>query len=200
MRAVNLLPRDARSRSGISGANAALVAAAGAAVLVVVVVGAGYATAHSHAAAEQKKLDAARAQLSTVVGGGHASTPPAKTTPILPVPAVTQELQPRLDALGLALSNRVAWDQVLREFSLVVPADVAVQGLSLAPTDGAGFLLTGLASSQDSVARLLSRLSLIPDLGDVSLVSASADPTTGQVSFTVTASVKTPAPEAVPSA
>ena len=165
--------------------------------MVVVAVGAGFVTAHSHATAEQKKLAAARAELSQVIAvrpESPASTP-VQTRPIVPVPAVTEQLQPRVTALATALEARVAWDRLLREFSLVMPSDVTVSGLTLA--SDSGFALTGLAYSQDSVARLLSRLSVIPDLEDVSLKSSSADPTSGQVTFTIAASVKTPTAVAV---
>lgn len=191
MKAVNLLPRDARSRPGVSfgTGSAPFVAAGGVALCVVVALTAAFVVTHARAAAEQKKLAAARAQLETIATPRPPRSKPGTTTPIIPVPAVTRELAPRLDALSQALGTRIAWDRVLREFSLVVPSDVTVSELKL--DSSAGFDLTGLTYSQDSVARLLSRLSLIPDLDSVSLENSSADPASGQVTFSIKAALKT---------
>jgi hypothetical protein len=101
---------------------------------------------------------------------------------------------------------------VLREVSLVVPSDITLTSLTMtapstSPTavvaGGAaaqGFVIQGTAFSYDSVARLLSRLALVPDLSDVTLTStgsgaatgssgSSAGPTSG-VQFNITAAVK----------
>ena len=51
---------------------------------------------------------------------------PVKTKPIIPIPAVTSEEQPRLAAIAGAMSTRIAWDRILREFSLVVPDDITI--------------------------------------------------------------------------
>lgn len=194
MRAVNLLPRDARTRPGLRLGGSALVAVAALLTLLVVAgLGAGWQSAHTRVAAEQKQLDAARAELNRVIAARpqQPGKPAKPSVPILPEPAVTSEIQPRLDAVSKALSSRVAWDGVLKEFSLIVPSDITVSSLALTGSGGNGFTLSGLAFSQDGVARLLSRLQLIPDLGRVALKSSSADPTTGQVSFTIDAAVKT---------
>jgi len=58
-----------------------------------------------------------------------------------------------------------------------------------------GFVIQGSAFSYDSVARLLSRLALVPDLSDVTLTSTSAAgsaaPTAaGGVQFNISATVK----------
>jgi Tfp pilus assembly protein PilN len=199
MRAVNLLPRDVRRGSGLSlgghAGAAPLAAAGGVALGTVVAVTAAFVVVHARATSEQKKLASARAQLTQVTAARSQTTPaaPAKTTPIVPVPAVTQELQPRLDALSTAMASRIAWDRVLREFSLVVPSDVTVSALTL----NTGFSLTGTAFSQDSVARLLSRLGLIPDLSGVALQNSSADATSGLVTFSISAALKPAAPSAV---
>jgi Tfp pilus assembly protein PilN len=60
-------------------------------------------------------------------------------------------------------------------------------------------VIAGSAYSYDSVARLLSRLALVPDLSDVTLAStgAAGDGSTSQVQFNITATVKgAPAPAA----
>ena len=59
------------------------------------------------------------------------ASPAAPVTPIVPVPSVTAEEQPRLQAVSSVLATRIAWDRVLREFSLVVPSDVTVSSLTM---------------------------------------------------------------------
>jgi Tfp pilus assembly protein PilN len=102
-------------------------------------------------------------------------------------------MQPRLQAVTVALSTRIAWDRLLREFSLVLPSDIQLSTLTLTqPTSASassqGLSLAGLTYSYDGVARLLARMSLIPDLTDVTLKSSST--AQGVVSFTIGASVK----------
>jgi hypothetical protein len=48
----------------------------------------------------------------------------------------------------------------------------------------------GTAYSHDSVARLMSRMMLIPDLSDVTLASSTAMPNGGGVQFNIAAAVK----------
>ena len=83
------------------------------------------------------------------------------------------------------LGQRVAWDRLLREVSQVVPSDVwLIQLNALAPSlapvaaGGAppqGFIVTGCTYSQDSVARFLARLSVVPDLTGMTLGKSSTD-------------------------
>ncbi|HKI92875.1 MAG TPA: PilN domain-containing protein [Gaiellaceae bacterium] len=201
MRAVNLLPRDLRVRKSFREEEPALVVGAVLAVLVVIALAAGFARAHANVNTQRAQLADARASLAQIVAQRQAATqssPVSPATPIVPVPSVTSEEQPRLQAVASVLATRIAWDRLLREFSLVVPSDVTVSSLTMkAPAPGAasgvsaqGFALSGLTFSHDSVARLLSRLMLIPDLADVTLANSTADPATGQVSFEIDASVK----------
>ncbi|HET7571096.1 MAG TPA: PilN domain-containing protein [Gaiellaceae bacterium] len=194
MRAVNLLPRDTRSSRRGPSVDPLLGAGAALALVVCCALGAGWLTAHSRAAAEASKLADAQAVLASV---GAAPAKPAEkpSKPILPVPAVTAEQQPRLDAVAGVLASRTAWDRVLREFAQIVPSDVTVSGVTMdAPDPTAAtpgdFELNGTTYSHDGVARLLSRLMLVPDLTDVSLSKSTADPALGVVSFTIDAQVK----------
>ena len=197
MRAVNLLPRDAPVKSfaanrgvvfgGVGGA--ALVTA----VLATMTLGAGGAVDE-----KQTELDSLRAQIAAVPrpvqqdGSGDAQ--------------LAAEKGARVGALSLALGGRVAWDRVLRQVSLVLPDDVWLTSLSAtaptaaaaAPTAGApsasGFTLVGSTYSQDGVARFLSRLSVVPDLANVRLVSSQVALVNGRelVQFTVLADVRPP--------
>lgn len=204
MRAVNLLPRDAQpGGKSIRNEDPAVVIGSVLGLVVVIALAGGFLAAHSKAAVEQKKLSAAQIQLGKL--SLHKQSlkvkTPVQTTPIIPVPAVTSEEQPRLAAITDAMSTRIAWDRILREFSLVVPDDVTISALTMTPpadaTAGAttapqgGLSLTGLTYSHDSVARLLSRLMLIPDLTNVTLSSSTATtPGASGVSFSITANVK----------
>jgi Tfp pilus assembly protein PilN len=205
VRAVNLLPRDAAQANSIRNEDPAVVIGSALGVIVIIALSGGFLTAHAKANSEQKKLTAAQIELGKLSlhkqSAVHAKTP-AQTKPIIPIPAVTSEEQPRLAAIASAMSTRIAWDRILREFSLVVPTDITISTLTMtAPasatagttpsSQGQGLAISGLAFSHDSVARLLSRLMLIPDLSNVTLSSSTAA-TSGAsgVAFSISAAVK----------
>jgi hypothetical protein len=215
MRAVNLLPKDAGGAKSIRREDPAVLVGTILAAIVLLALLAGFLNVHSKVNGEQRKLDAARAEyaeLSAKAQDTPAPAAPVKTTPIIPSPSVTSEEQPRLTAVSSALGSRIAWDRILREFSLVLPSDVTISSLSLtapnptAATTGApgaaptGFQIQGTAYSHDGVARLLSRMMLIPDLSDVTLGSSTADTNGGNVQFSISAGIKgivAPPPAAV---
>jgi len=207
VRAVNLLPRDAAQAKSIRNEDPAVVVGSALGVVVIIALSAGFLTAHSKASSEQKKLTAAQIELGKLSLHKQKPAPvkkPVKTKPIIPIPAVTSEEQPRLAAIASAMSTRIAWDRILREFSAVVPDDITISNLTMSapsngttPSQGQGLAISGLAFSHDSVARLLSRLMLIPDLSDVTLSSSSAANGTAGVTFNISAAVKgAPAPAA----
>jgi Tfp pilus assembly protein PilN len=199
MRAVNLLPREAHAGRSIPKIDPVVAGGTAAALLVSCAIGAGWYSAHSRASSEAQSLATAQA----VLAGVPAPEPPKKNSkPIIPVPAVTAEQQPRLDAVSGVLGSRTAWDRVLREFAQIVPRDVTVSGLTMdgpvttpsssgttvsSPGD---FALTGTTTSHDGVARLLARLMLVPDLTNVSLANSTASPDAGVVAFTINAVVR----------
>ena len=198
MRAVNLLPRDVPVKSfaanrgvafgGVGGA--ALVAA----VLATMTLGASGAVSQN-----QAELDSLRAQIGAV--------PKPVETDTSDDAQLAFEKGARVGALSMALGGRVAWDRVLRQVSLVLPEDVWLTTLSAtapsaagAPEDesasGAGteFTLVGSTYSQDGVARFLSRLSVVPDLTNVRLVSSQSELVGDReiVQFTLLADVRPP--------
>ena len=194
MRAVNLLPGSEAQRKVRSAPNPVALAGAIAGVVAVAVIGGGNLVQTSRVAAAQQTLNEAKIQLAAT------PLPPAapKVTP--PPPVVAAQMQPRLTAVSSALSSRIAWDRILREFSLVLPSDVQLTALDLtqpatAQAASTGLQLTGVTYSYDSVARLLSRMALIPDLTGVTLTNTSESKRI--VSFTVDAAVKGAAPPAV---
>lgn len=200
MRAVNLLPRDdARRRRK---ANPVVLASVSGAVILAALLAAAFLMESTRVTDRQNTLDNLRAEL--------AATPPPPPAPAGQTELVTQQQQ-RLAALSAALSKRIAFDRVLREFALVLPGDVwltslvaqspvAVSGSSSpeASTPGRAatspFTINGYTYSQESVARLLVRLALVPDLRNVQL-QKSAVATIGRrsvVQFTITAELRMP--------
>jgi Tfp pilus assembly protein PilN len=191
MRAVNLLPKDDGRPRGPAFRNDPLViGGVVGTVLVTAILAAMFLTASTGVADNQERHDAAQAEL--------AATP-------VPPPAVAgaseleQEKSARISALSAALSGRLAWDRVLREVSLVLPDDVWLSSLSAtapvaaSPTTTAGFSINGRTYSHDGVARLLARLSVVPQLSNVQLLhSALATSETGRkvVEFSINATVK----------
>ena len=187
MRAVNLLPGEGTRARTVPPPAALAGAIAG--VVVVAVIGGGNLLQSSRVASAQKALNAAKIQLAAT------PLPPAapKVTP--PPAAVAEQMQPRLQAVSSALATRIAWDRILREFSLVLPSDVQLNSLALTvpavssnPASTQGLTLQGVTFSYDDVARLLSRMQLIPDLSNVTLGATSV--ANNVVSFTVNAGVK----------
>lgn len=205
MRAVNLLPGD----EGAGGRKAPplpiLLACVGT-VLVAALTAVMFLSASSNVAAKRRALTQIRAQYEAI---------PAPPVPPPGVTQLPQEKQTRLTALSTALGQRVAWDRLLREVSQVVPSDVWLVNLtalapSLAPASAAassatqGFTVLGCTYSQDSVARFLARLQVVPDLTGMTLHKSSAgDPASGgggggsatcprgMVTFTLDGSVRT---------
>lgn len=187
MRAVNLLPGESKAGASRGAPQPAVLAAAITGFAAVIMIGGGNLVQTARVSSAQKTLNAAKIQL--------AATPlPPKTPSVTPPPpAVAQQMQPRLAAVSNVISSRIAWDRILREFSLVLPPGIQVQSLALtAPSavtaSAQGFDLIGLTFTYDDVARLLSRMALIPDLTNVTLKSSGINQ--GVVSFEITADVK----------
>jgi Fimbrial assembly protein (PilN) len=223
MRAVNLLPIEQRAGGkSIRQEDPAVVVGSALGVVVMIALIASFLTAHGKASAQQAKLTAARLELAQLSEKRKAELaklkpvkPTAPVTPIVPPPTVTGQEASWLSSVSQVLGQRIAWDRLLREVSLVMPSDVSLSALTLtapATTAGAapaqGFVITGSAYSYDSVARLLSRLALVPDLENVQLSNSSSGTApgaaggsssssgSGLVQFNISAAVKGAAPVA----
>jgi Tfp pilus assembly protein PilN len=201
MRAVNLLPRQHIEQKRERPNAVVLVAAIGGAAVLLALV-AGTLVASRSVNRESQALSSARAVLAVTPAHHVSATAQAFRQQVL-----TQREQRSL-ALASALSKRVAWDRILRRFSLVLPNDVWLTGLTATvPLDPAPVTPTtasalpaaatelnfqGYTYSQDSVARLLERLSVVPDLEDVQLQSSTSAQVSGQnvVSFTIVANIR----------
>jgi Tfp pilus assembly protein PilN len=201
VRAVNLLPRDDRAQRGVAGQPLPAIVGAALGVVVTGVLAIQFLGAAGDVRKAQSRLAKADQELAAT------PAPPAPKTD--PNAQLAGEQNTRLLALSSALGGRVAWDRILREFSLVLPGDVWLSTLSMsspgASLNASGplnnFTMTGYTYSHDSVARLLSRLQLLPELSDVSLTSSTESqvangPTT--VQFTISASVPGPVAAAAP--
>jgi len=187
MRAVNLLPRESRSSRSVTAQNLPAVVGGGLGFLVVAALAAGYLSASSKVAAAQQDLQTAQTQLAST------PVPPTPKPQVNTAPtAAVAEQAPRLQAVSAALSQRIAWDRLLREFSFVLPTDVWLQSVGMtAPTGTSsanGFTVSGTTSSYEGVARMLSRMYLVPDLTAVTLSSVGGSDKL--ISFTINASVK----------
>jgi Tfp pilus assembly protein PilN len=194
MRAVNLLPRDETKRTKT---NVPVLVGVSGAVLVSAMLAMLFLSAASKVQDRQTQLDSARAQLAVI-------PPPA--APDTAQQGLAAQQQARLAALSTALAKRVPWDRVLRNFSLVLPDDVWLTTMSAAspasPSAAAAaapatgpptqFVINGYTYSQASVARLLSRLDVLPDLSDVQLQSSTLTKSGNQkvVQFAIAANVR----------
>src|SRR5687768_17364662 len=114
MRAVNLMPRDER-RARLELGRLPLLGAVGG---VVVVTAGAFLLASSASGtaddlkAEVQALEIAVARLPAAQGSAVSSG------------AIVQERSNRVAALSAALASRTSYDRILREISLVLPADV----------------------------------------------------------------------------
>lgn len=194
MRAVNLLPRDEKRQRRQPGA-VTLTAVLGG-VLVTAVLAGLFLMTSSTVSDRRSNLDALRAELAAI--------PPAEETPNANA-GLENEKSQRVTLLAKALGSRVAWDRILREISLVLPEDVWFESLTanapdpnFVPTPGkteapqGAFTITGYSYSHDGVARLLARLSVLPQLERPTLGSSMVDDSQGRdlVKFTISASLK----------
>lgn len=191
MQAVNLLPKEpsaARKRRG-PNLDPALSALIGGLLVVVGGLFLGSISASGDLVAKRDAVADLQARLGRL--------PKPEPQPAADA-ALVSEQQARSDALTTALTSRVAWDAVLRRFSLVLPEDVWLTRLSATDsgTTGASRLLqvSGYTYSHSAVARLLARLSVVADLRDVQLQRSALVELAGRkvVQFEVAASVRGP--------
>jgi Tfp pilus assembly protein PilN len=180
MRAVNLLPADSAQRKSFEGSGILIVGLVVVFALVVGGLGMTYMSASSSISSSQDELAAVHAQI--------AALPPGQRPPSAAEQQLASDHSTRVQALNAVLSGRVSWDRVLRQVDLVLPSDVWLTDLSgqapvqatpaattPAPStsngscNGGNFCLSGYTYSQESVARLLTRLAAAPALNSVTL-------------------------------
>jgi Tfp pilus assembly protein PilN len=194
MRPANLLPPDL-AREGGRRLPGGAIAAVGAGAAVGAMLTGGFVVEHGKVSKREDQLVALKSEL--------ASIPAPKPAPVTVRPELTAEKDARKAALDEALAQRVSWDTVLRELSLVLPEDVWLQNLSAksaaaagatdqpTSTTPTGLVMNGYTYSQEGVARMLTRLALVPHLANVQLQSSSSSKIGSRniVGFTVGADV-----------
>jgi Tfp pilus assembly protein PilN len=185
MRAVNLLPEDQRpgSRWKTVGRRASARRVLGGAGVAAGVLALAFAALTLQ---QRNVVDERRTELKDVESRLVAAQAQA-----VAVQQAQAESEARFSALQTLVSQRVVWEDVLRDLAKVLPrSGVFLQGLqassptlTAAPTEGApaagtpgafptGFTITGSADSQVRVAQVLERLALLPWLSDVTLQSS----------------------------
>ena len=180
MRAVNLLPRD-EGRKRTPAEAAPVVVGLGLLLVLTIALAVSFLTSSASVRDKRSALDEAERQLAVL--------PPLPPGPTPVEAGLAGEQSSRVSAVASALSRRVTWDRVLREFATVLPSDVWLTSLSAkspsspasaapaappAPNAAAtGFVVNGYTYSQAGVARLLSRLSVLPDLQNVQLQTSA---------------------------
>ena len=203
MRAVNLLPRQQVEQTRERPNALVLLAAIGGGAVLLALV-AGTLVANRSVDREKQALASARAVLAVTPDHQLSAQTQSFRQQVL-----TQREQRSL-ALASALGKRVSWDRVLRRFALVLPDDVWLNSVtanvpldpestaiatttsSTLPATATELTIQGYTYSQASVARLLERLSVVPDFTDVQLTSSASATVSNQkvINFTIVANIR----------
>src|SRR6188508_546736 len=202
MRAINLLPKD-DARRGPQKRQWIVLVPVVLAVLLTAVFSAMFLSASGKVKDKQSQLAQLQDELHAI------PTPDASR--VKTQTALAADKQARVTALSGALSRRVAWDRVFRELSLVLPNDVWLATISAkAPVPSSSatapppagttsvaatqFTIDGFTYSHAAVARLLSRLAVVPDLVNVQLQQSTRTKlgAANAVHFTIVADVRRP--------
>jgi Tfp pilus assembly protein PilN len=177
MRAVNLLPREEK-QPRFQGGHVPLLAAAGG--VAAITAGAVLLVSSASGTADERRAELAAVEAAIA----KLPRPPDQA---VDQGALVQERTDRVAALSAALTTRFSFDGLLREISYVLPQDAWLTGLKAAvpdvvepqgtpgatPVAANDVTIEGSTYSHDSVALILSRLSVIPSLGDVRLTSSA---------------------------
>lgn len=194
MRAFDLLPKERQRKESEGRPNLIQIGLALIAVVVLAALGALFLMTSSSLSDKRSERDSLQSQLKTLEAQAEEPSPTSG-------PELAEEQVARTTALATALSGRVAWDRLLRDVSLVLPSEVFLTALTAssptpasAPTAAttAGstqFAISGTTAKQENVALLLSRLSILPELSGVKLVT-SLRGDEGDVVFTINAVVR----------
>jgi Tfp pilus assembly protein PilN len=203
VRAINLLPGD-DVRRGPQKTQWIVLVPVVLAVLLTALLSAAFLSASGKVKDKQAELAQLQDELHAI--------PTPDATKVQTQSALAADKQARVTALSSALTRRVSWDRVFRELSLVLPDDVwlatvsakapvpsstatvpapAAPGSTVAATQ---FTLDGFTYSHAAVARLLSRLAVVPDLVNVQLQQSTRTKvgTANAVHFIVVADVRRP--------
>ncbi len=202
MRAVNLLPDDARPGNrwvtfGREASARRVLGGAGVAAGLLAVAFAGL-TLQQRGVVDERQTELRGVKARLVAAQAQA----------VEVRQTQAASRARFSALQTLVAQRVAWEDVLRDIARVLPGSVFLQSLqaslpslsataAVTPTAAApgavptGFTVNGSADSQLRVAQVLDRLSLLPWLSDVTLQSSIRGQGEGgtPVQFTIGATI-----------
>lgn len=201
MRAFNLLPKDDPREGSERRANPAKLVLAVVALVALAGLGAYFLLLNARVAGKTATRDELKTKLAV------ANVPAERPLQEEEVdPALIEEKLKRTGALSSALGGRTAWDRLLREFSLVLPDDISLTKLTASaavvdpaapvaagtPPPTSTFTIEGYTETQKSVAQLLARLAVLPELSSVQLKSSMDADFQGQavVQFVIAANVK----------
>lgn len=186
MQAVNLLPAYARPRSRWATAGSELSPArvlrlgAFAAAALAILLGGLYVHERSTVNSTKKDL----AETSSRLAAAEAVAQPLR--------AAADGVNSRTSFINTVTAARVPWEKVMVGLAKVVPGQTYLQSLSVAagtgavsadvpvtPGTGGTLTITGTAASTKTVATVLDRLSLVPWLANVALVSSTSSSSAG---------------------
>jgi Tfp pilus assembly protein PilN len=201
MRAFNLLPKDDPREGAERRAKPAKLILAVVALVALAGLGAYFLLLNTQVAGKTATRDELKTKLAV------ANVPAERPLQEEEVdPALIEEKLKRTGALSSALGGRTAWDRLLREFSLVLPDDISLTKLTASaavidpaapvaagtPAPTSTFTIEGYTETQKSVAQLLARLAVLPELSSVQLKSSMDAEFQGQtvVQFVIAANVK----------
>jgi Tfp pilus assembly protein PilN len=125
MRAINLLPRDDRRRGRRKPPSAVVLTGVIGAVVATALICGMLVLSHGKVRSKQTELDGLRQELAAIPVPAQAQ--------LARRDALVADKQKRITALNSALARRVAWDRVLREFSMILPNDVWLTRLTGKP-------------------------------------------------------------------
>lgn len=185
MKAVNLIPAEARSSGGGLGLKLAPATYALFGVLALAgVLTTLYVLASNSVASRQAQISSLQAEVSEAQN--EASQLSSYTS-------FASAAQTRISDVRSIASTRFDWNGALSELARVIPANTSLQSLSATVVPGAGagggsgagagsslradltgpaFDIVGCTDTQDDVARLISRLEAIPGVTRVALDNA----------------------------
>ncbi len=201
MRAFNLLPKEDPREGTARRATPAKLILAVVALVALAGLGAYFLLLNTKVAGKTATRDELKTKLAA------ANLPAERPLQEEEVdPALVEEKDKRTGALSSALGGRTAWDRLLREFSLVLPDDISLTKMTASgavidpalpvaagtPAPTSTLTIEGYTETQKSVAQLLARLAVLPELSSVQLKSSMDADFQGQmvVQFVIAANVK----------
>ena len=200
MRAFNLLPKDDPREGAARRATPAKLILAVVALVALAGLGAYFLLLNTKVAGKTATRDELKTKLAA------ANLPAERPLQDEADPALVEEKDKRTGALSSALGGRTAWDRLLREFSLVLPDDISLTKMTASgavidptlpvaagtPAPTSTLTIEGYTETQKSVAQLLARLAVLPELSSVQLKSSMDADFQGQmvVQFVIAANVK----------